>query len=88
MISETSVAVEIVVIDSVGDKDSFFDRIIGRKEDPANTDSTTSSVAMDKSNAGSREDFLDLRGLEDSRMVFVFFSRLVDTFLLVSLIFE
>jgi hypothetical protein len=78
----------VVVVDSVGDKGAFLELMMGRNDDPANTASTTSSVAIPRSKAGSFIVRRVLSGFEDNRTVFVFLSRLVDTFLVVSLIFE
>ena len=75
-------------VDSVGDTGAFFELITGRNDDPAKTASTTSSVAIPKSKAGSRSDRRVLRGLDDSRTVFVSLSRLLETFLVVSLSLE
>ena len=77
-----------VEVDSVGETGAFFELMRGRNDDPAKTASTTSSVAIPRSKAGSRNVRRVLRGLEESRTVFVFLSRLVETFLVVSLILE
>lgn len=75
-----------IAYSSVGDEGASTSfEVTGIYEDPEKTASTTSSVAMVRSNAGS---FLRrfFNGFEDSRIVFAFFSLLEDTLFLASLI--